>query len=170
MPEESTEDEDEDDGIQEGGRGDRTSSESASPYSRLGKDKDIASWLASKEEKRLKGISKASSGKGLRRTRLNPVSKKQKKRNASYEQSKKEFLEKESNQKCYLCGKTSSLSIHHRDKRGDNLDNPLLFLTLCMIGDYMDKEYPDSNHSHSGGCHGWAEGNKETAREMKLIV
>lgn len=106
----------------------------------------------------------------MSRKGLNAVSKKQKKRNTSYQQATKEHYEDEANRKCFFCGATSSLSIHHRRKRGVHTDDPLYFMTLCMMGNYMDEKYPDMNHSHAGGCHGFIEGNKEWSREKGYIV
>jgi hypothetical protein len=101
---------------------------------------------------------------------LNPVSKKRKKKNVNYKESVESHYADEKNQTCFLCGCSNNLSIHHKKKRGKVLDDEFYFVTLCLIGDYMDRLHPDSNHSHTGGCHGWVEGNKEQAREMKLIL
>ena len=148
----------------------RPSAHGCSPHARVGDS--LESYIRRKEEKRTKAPSKGLSRRvGLTsRKGLSPVSKKQKKKNASYQKEKTEFLSDEKNQQCFLCGSTSSLSIHHRRKRGEYVDDPLYFMTLCMMGDFMDQKYPDSNHSHAGGCHGWVEGNKDMARQLKLIV
>lgn len=143
-----------------------------SKYARGGKDSDVESWLKSKEEKRTKA---AGQGLGRRvgltsRKGLNPVSKKQKKKNSSYQKEKYEFFQREDNQKCFLCGCLNNLSLHHRKKRGEHVDDALYFMALCMVGNFMDEKYPDSNHSHSGGCHGWTHANGELARELKLII
>lgn len=149
---------------------DRLSSAGRSPYSRDVTDSDMAEWLKRKEEKQTKtssfGTAKRS---GLSRTRINPVSKKQKKRNNDYKEATREHYEAEENRKCFLCGCTNNLSIHHRNKRGKETADPFYFITLCLIGGFMDEKYPESNHSHSGGCHGWTEGNKDKARELELI-
>jgi hypothetical protein len=142
-----------------------------SRFARDRKDSSIESWLESKDEKKSKPASKGlSRSKGLvSRKRLNPVSKKQKKRNTEYKKAREEFYKDEANQKCFLCGSTSGLSIHHTKKRGNNISDNKHFVTLCLVGDYMDKLYPDANHSHTGGCHGFIEGNKSIARELKLL-
>lgn len=106
----------------------------------------------------------------MSRKRLNPVSKKHKKRLSGYKESREEFYKDEVNQKCFLCGSVNNLSIHHKKKRGKETDDPFYFVTLCIIGNYMDLEYPDANHSHSGGCHGFIEGNKSIARELGLLL
>lgn len=141
------------------------------PYSRVGKD-SVDAWIRRKEEKRL---GKTQSGITRRtglvsRKGLNPVSKKQKKRNNDYKDAIKEHYEDEANQKCFLCGCSNNLSIHHKKKRGKETSDPFYFVTLCLVGNAMDERYPDSNHSHTGGCHGWVEGNKSIARELKLIL
>lgn len=171
MGEESTE------GISEGSdkedqERDQETNSGRSRYARGSTDSSIAGWLASKEKGQVKPARKGlGRGKGLvSRKGLNPVSKKQKKKNSSYQQATTEHFKDEANQKCFLCGSTEALSIHHRRKRGKHIDDPFYFMTLCMIGDYLDKQYPDMNHSHSGGCHGFVEGNKEWAREKGYIV
>jgi len=143
----------------------------ANPYSRVGKDESVASWLESKAKRELERSAKRSAGRaGLKRGKINPVSKKQKKRNSGYKDAMAEHYSEEENQKCAMCGCRNALSIHHKNKRGKETDDAFYFITLCMIGDFMDKRYPDSNHSHSGGCHGWVEGNKDKARELKLLL
>jgi hypothetical protein len=138
---------------------------------------NISDWLARKDEKKLKPIAKnvsrrtgLSRGGQLKRTPLNKVSKKQKKKNGDYAKAKKEFYKEDDNRKCYCCGCDNNLSIHHIKKRSDgNISNKETFVTLCLTGNYMDAQYPEANHSHSGGCHGFIEGNKSIARELGLL-
>lgn len=133
---------------------------------RLGKAQEFDEWLRRKEEKRSKPSNEGFSRRtGLKRTRLNPVSKKQKKKLVEYKHAREEHYSKEENQKCHFCGKTENLSIHHMKKRGDHLANQETFITLCLTGDFMDKRYPELNHSHQGGCHAFIEANKSWARK-----
>ena len=135
-----------------------------------GKNESLESYLERKEARRLNGKPKGSFGSkrySLKKSPLNKVSPRQKERLKKYKAAAKEHYSHEENQKCYCCGTTSGLSIHHISKRGSNIDKDLV--TLCMTSDYMDCKYPDSNHSHSGGCHGWVEGNKSIARKIGLL-
>jgi hypothetical protein len=100
---------------------------------------------------------------------LNPVSKKQKKRNSAYDKAKKEFYQDESNQKCFLCGTREGLSIHHKGKRGSNTANAEDFATLCLVGNYMDQMHPELNHTGTGGCHGFIHANPSWARANGLL-
>lgn len=103
----------------------------------------------------------------LKKTRLKPVSSKQRKRLSLYEQAKKDHYRSDKNQACFICGSRDGLSIHHVKGRGQNLCNS--FITLCLRGDYLDKKFPELNHNHTGGCHGFVEGNKKWARENGYI-
>lgn len=156
----------------ESDQGDDTgSNQGCSRYSRMGKDSSVASWLASKEEKRTKAASKGlSRGTGFSKgSRLNPVSKKRKKKNVDYKEASESHYSEEKNQRCFLCGKIDNLSIHHKKKRGKYLDDEFYFVTLCIAGSqFMNEKYPDSNPADS--CHQWVEANKGLAREMKLIL
>lgn len=160
----------------------RASPQGTSRYSGMGKSESFDDWL---ERKRAKKEQPKSTGKGLRRrtglgttglgngtlkrTPLNKVSKKQKKRNKDYGKAKERHYAKEENRSCYLCGSREALSIHHKAKRGSNTADESTFVTLCLMGDFMDRKYPDSNHSHTGGCHAWIEANKSIAREIGLL-
>ena len=145
----------------------RMASEGRSRYGRLGASESIDDWTKRQEEKRSGGSKKIPARRsGLKRGKLNPVSKKQKKKNADYTKAKSEHYKNEINQSCALCGTTKNLSVHHAKKRLEgNISNSSTFITLCLIGDYMDRTHPTSNHSHSGGCHSWIEANKTWARE-----
>lgn len=147
-----------------------------SKFSRMGTDQSVSSWLASKEEKRSKATSTGqprrsglSRGKLLKKTTLNKVSKKQKKKNSEYKKAKKVHYASEENRACFLCGCENNLSVHHKEKRGNSIADEETFVTLCLIGNFMDLKYPDSNHSHQGGCHSWIEANKSWAREYGLL-
>lgn len=146
-----------------------------SRYARV--DGGIEDYLRRKEEKRSGVIRKElgrrkglGSGKGLKRTRLNPVSKKQSKKLREYKKAREEHYKDEKNQKCFLCGSTKNLSVHHSEGRGINISKEKSFVTLCIIGRSMDELYPDSIHSHSGGCHGWAHANASIARELGITI
>jgi hypothetical protein len=135
-----------------------------------GKNESFESYLERKEARRINGKLKGafnSKRYSLKRTPLKKVSPKQKERLKKYKAATKEHYADESNQSCYLCGATTGLSIHHISKRGGNIDKNLV--TLCMTSDFMNQTNPDSNHSHTGGCHGWVEANKSLARKMGLL-
>jgi len=143
-----------------------------SRYAGRGKNESLEDWIAKKEER----ANRASQGYGgmrssgtLKKTQLNPVSKKQKKRNDEYKKARESHYSRQENRQCRCCGTTNNLSIHHTEKRGCNTSNEESFITLCIIGDFMDRKFPESNHSHSGGCHGWVEANKSQARELGLM-
>ncbi len=140
-------------------------------------DDTLSDWFARKEAKRSKStgfnVSKRTGlnrGGQIKKTALNKVSKKQKKKNSEYKKARESHYSKESNQVCFICGRSNNISIHHSRKRGGNTSNEETFFTLCLIGNFADKLYPNSNHSHSGGCHGWVEGNKSIAREIGLLI
>jgi hypothetical protein len=134
-------------------------------HDRHSKDESVEQWLARKEKRRLERLS-PEFGR-LKRSSLKPASNKRKKKLVEYKKASAEYLQ--DNSSCELCGCTNNLSIHHVAKRGSNLSNKDKFMTLCILGDYMDKQYPDSNHSHSGGCHGWVEGNKSLSRKLGYL-
>ena len=148
-----------------------TSDTGRSRYSRMATDTSISSWLESKTKDKSKSIRKGlSRGKRLvARKGLNKVSKKQKKKNQEYKKAREEFYKDETNQKCFLCGCSDNLSIHHTKKRGNSISDATSFVTLCLVGDYMDKLYPNANHSHTGGCHGFIHGNASIGRKLKLL-
>lgn len=153
----------------EGDQGEeRVSPQGSSRFSRDGVDSSISSWLKGKEAKRSEGASPSQSGR-LRSGRLNPVSKKQKKRNTEYKEAREQHYSDESNRRCKLCGTADNLSIHHTRGRGEHTSDTSSFVTLCILGSAMDKAWPDSNHSHSGGCHGWIEANKGFAKEKGIL-
>lgn len=102
------------------------------------------------------------------RSRLKPVSERRSKANEKYAKAKAAYLK--ANRTCEICGKDQALSIHHIGGRsGSKLYDPDNFMTLCLIGDYLDRKFPEANHSHAGGCHGFVEGNKDLAREKQWI-
>lgn len=150
-----------------------------SRFSRVGENSSISDWIAAKEKRRADKAAKRSSGrngfgsgvgaKPLKRTPLKPVSKKQQKKLSDYARARKVHYSDESNRSCFLCGRSDHLSVHHIAKRGTKIADTDQFVTLCLIGDYMDNLYPDSNHSHTGGCHAWIEANKSIARELGLL-
>lgn len=104
----------------------------------------------------------------LKRTRINPISKKQKKRNESYRKKHDEYLK--NHQRCEICGSSENLSIHHKMGRGSYTDKEEFFMVACMSGSFLNQKYPDSNHHHTGGCHGWIEANKKIARANGWIL
>lgn len=155
--------------IQKSGELEHRASQGSSAYGKLGKSESFDDWQKRKEEKRSGGAKKVpakqlrSSG-GLKRGRLNPISKKQKKKNLEYAKAKKEFYSKEDNQWCAICGQTTGLSIHHTEKRiGGNLADQSTFLTLCLTSNFLNDKHPELNQSASG-CHGFVESNKGWAR------
>lgn len=113
-----------------------------------------------RREDRLNGVEKPKKErKGLR-----PVSKKQSKKLQEYAKAREQHYSKPENKCCEICGRTDGLSVHHVGKRGNEIANADKFITLCIIGNYLDGLHPELNHSHSGGCHGFIEGNKAWAR------
>jgi hypothetical protein len=107
-----------------------------------------------------------SRGSGqLKRTPLNKVSKKKKKQNSEIEAAYKRHYADPANRVCACCGTDNGLSIHHKKGRGPYAADETTFVTLCTIGDFLDRLHPTLNHSHAGGCHGFVEGNKKWARE-----
>lgn len=102
-------------------------------------------------------------GKGLRK-----VSKKRKKEHLEYSKVSKKFLIE--NPECEICGQREHLSVHHKKGRGKYLCDTEHFMVACVVGNYLDAVYPESNHFHTGGCHGWIEANKEKARELGYIT
>jgi len=145
--------------------GERTLPEGCSRFSRSRIDSSFEEYLSNKEAKRLESTKPVPS-KRIRSGRLNPVSKKGRKKRQEYAKASKEHYQNDENRRCALCGSQGNLSIHHIKKRleGNHAEKET-FITLCLTSKFMDERYPQSNHSHSGGCHGWIEGNKEWARE-----
>lgn len=140
-----------------------------SRYRRIGKAESFDDWLRRKEKKPVKPTST-----GLKRRvglsssgPLNPVSKKQKKKNQEYEKAKKTFYKEEKNQVCFLCGSPNNLSIHHIAKRGNEIANQKKFVTLCLIGSSYSKQFPHLNQTES--CHDFVEKNKGWARANHLL-
>lgn len=118
-----------------------------------------------RREDRLNGVPKQKKErKGLR-----PVSKKQSKKLQAYKKARDEHYSSDENKRCAICGRTNGLSIHHESKRGNEIANADRFITLCLIGSYLDELYPELNHSHTGGCHGFIEANKSWAREKGYL-
>lgn|SRR6478609_2921208 len=151
-------------------REERLSSQGSSRFSRDGVDSSISDWLASKEKKRSEGAGKIQPGRGrLNRTKLNPVSKKGKQRQQEYKKAREEHYSNEANQKCFLCGSTSNLSIHHIRGRGKYTSDTSTYRTLCLVGSYMDEAWPELNSSGGTGCHGFIHANPSWAREHGLL-
>ena len=124
-------------------------------YERYVREKEI--------RKREKG--KPKPRKPLKRTRLNLVSKKQKKRNREYKKAREKHYENEENRSCAICGATNHLSIHHSRGRGRFTERKETFITLCCLGDTFNKIYPELNSCGGIGCHGGVEANHNWARE-----
>ena len=97
----------------------------------------------------------------MKRTRLNPVSKKRAKELQTYRQLRHQFLSL--NKVCEAgivlsaegieanCTKWAT-EIHHKKKRGKNLNNTETWLPVCRH------------------CHEWIENHKSKARELKLLA
>ena len=147
-------------------------SQGCSRFARSSESSSIHEWLERKEKGSVKPKRKAiTRSKRLgKKQSLKPISEKQKKKNSSYASAKAKFYAKEENRSCFLCGGVNHLSIHHKSKRGNLIDDLNTFVTLCLVGNFMDLKYLESNHSHQGGCHSWVEANKSIARELKLIL
>lgn len=79
-------------------------------------------WLNRKEKPKEKKIYR------LKRSPINPVSKKQKERLSRYNEAKKNHYK--SNNFCDICLTEQNLTIHHISGRGKNIDKNLV--TLCM--------------------------------------
>lgn len=124
-----------------------------------------------RKERRLNGEPKPKKiPKPLKKTRLNPVSKKQKKRIKAYAKAREEHYSNADNQVCALCGRDSNLSIHHTKKRGASISDASTFVSLCIIGDVFRSLHPELNlNAGSGGCHGIVEANKSWARSKGLL-
>lgn len=130
-------------------------------------------WLRDKELKRAQKKEKAQREKrfsSLRRSPLNKVSKKQKKRNQEYHQALDRHYEKESNKTCAICGSSNNLSIHHKEGRGSKVASEETFVTLCILGTRFNELYPDLNPNNGLGCHQGVEANKGWARENGFLV
>lgn len=140
-------------------------------------DKKLHEWLERKraKEKQPEGAGKRNGlrkvplkrGSELKKTKLNPVSKKQKKRLQEYEKAKEKHYKHDANRVCAICGSSNNLSIHHKSKRGSNIASDLV--TLCLIGNYLSNLHPELNPS-SSGCHGFVEANKGWARENGWLL
>lgn len=100
------------------------------------------------------------------RSRLRSVSKKQQKRLKEYNE-----IQPTEDTHCEICGGKTRLSRHHKSGRGANLSNRDSIIWLCIMGseDFLRRRFPDANHSHSGGCHGFVEANKRWARENGFL-
>ena len=157
---------------QENPRGMSSPSQGCSRFARASELSSIHEWLERKEKGSVKPERKAitRSKRFGKKQSLKPVSEKQKKKNSSYALAKAKHYHNEDNQECFLCHCRDNLSIHHKAKRGNLIDDLDTFLTLCLVGNFMDLKYLESNHSHQGGCHSWVEANKSIARELKLIL
>lgn len=144
----------------------RVSNKGCSRYARVAESESISAWLERKDKKQSEQIAKRNSG----RKGLNRVSKKQKIKNKLYKEAREVHYADEDNRQCFLCGTHDNLSVHHKIKRGTKIDDAFYFVTLCILGTAMDERYADSNHSHSGGCHGWLHANAKLAKELGLIL
>lgn len=148
-----------------------SSNKGCSRFSRASESSSIHEWLDRKEKGSIKPERKDfSRSLGSGSNPIKSVSKKQQKKNSSYASAKARHYHNEDNQECFLCHRRDHLSIHHKAKRGKFIDDSDTFVTLCLVGNFMDLQYPDSNHSHQGGCHSWVEANKSISRELKLIL
>lgn len=86
-----------------------------------------------------------------------------------YAKARKKYLNENPN--CEICGNSKNSSLHHKAGRSGKLIYDIeYFSNLCLASDYCDVIYPESNHNHSGGCHGWVEANKDLARELGWLV
>ena len=158
----------------EGNRGEEQPlSSGRGPYSRM--DDTLEAYYQRKEAKRSKqpstGLGRRTGlnrGSVLKKTPLNPISKKQQKKLREYKKAREEHYSDEENQKCFLCGSTKNLSIHHIAKRGNLISDQSRFITLCLTGNYLNALYPDHNQS-GAGCHGHVEANKDWARQYGYI-
>ena len=122
--------------------------------------------LMKRKQERLAGKKKEPK----KRKRLKPKSKKQRLRDEEYQALHKEYFSLPHNRRCALCGTSEALSIHHTEKRGDNQNKTETWVTLCLLNNQFTKyKFPEANHSHSGGCHGFVEGNKEWARKNGFL-
>lgn len=135
----------------------------------LGKNESFDDWIKRKAEKKSQTAgSRDGKRKGfLRRSKLSPVSKKQKKKLSEYQKSRNEHYSKEENRVCFICGQSNNLSIHHESKRGSNISNQETFITLCLTGDYLNRLHPTLNQAE--GCHNFVEKNKGWAREKGYL-
>ena len=100
-----------------------------------------------------------------RRTPLKTVSKSRSKEAREYASASRLWLGGKS---CEVCGQQNHLSIHHKKGRiGKLLNDKRWWMCACLIGseDYLKEAFPDANHCHSGGCHGFIEANANLARE-----
>ena len=132
---------------------------------------DFEEWL-NRDKKKKRGTyrdrvlsGEQKSWKDKKKTRLNAFSKKQQKKNTSYENAKAKYLKE--NPACEICGKTDNLSIHHKAKRGDLIDDPDFFMTTCLTGTYLNDMFPELNRTE--GCHNVIESNKRWAREQGYL-
>lgn len=133
--------------------------------SRFSRKIDLSEWLSRKEKVKPERIKPTFT----KRTRLNTVSKKGKKKQQEYAKAKAEHYRDTKNQRCAICGKAENLSIHHAAKRAEgNHANKETFITLCLLGDFLNKKFPELNQVGSG-CHGFVEANKSWARENNYL-
>lgn len=100
---------------------------------------------------------------------LRPISKKRQPEQAKYSRESVKWLEGKC---CKVCGTENNLSVHHTAGRGALLNVKSLWIAACLIGseEFLKKKYPNSNHSHSGGCHGWIEANHSLSRELGYVI
>lgn len=150
----------------------QVSSKGSSRFSRTGIDSSISDWINSKEKGPTKRASKVQRGRGRLNPGkgLNPVSRKQKKKNADYKKAREEHYSKIENRRCALCGTTDNLSVHHTNKRGNNIADASTFVTLCILGSAIDAIFPELNSCQGLGCHGKVERNKGWARDNNLLI
>jgi CRISPR/Cas system-associated protein Cas10 (large subunit of type III CRISPR-Cas system) len=128
----------------------------------------LRTWLAKRESRAL-GEKKSRKTYQLKRTRLKPISAKQRKRNKEYKQATLAHYEQEANQVCAICGRSDNLSIHHSEGRGSKTSDKSTFISLCIIGTAFNKLYPELNSNGGLGCHQGVEANKAWARQQGYI-
>lgn len=128
--------------------------------SRFRSQDNLQDWLERKDKKQAKRACSVFP----KRVGLNRISKKGKKKQQEYAKAKEEHYKDDANRRCMVCGSTRNLSVHHSKKRTEgNHSKQETFITLCLLGDYFNKLYPELNQSGSG-CHGFVEANKSWAK------
>lgn len=88
-----------------------------------------------------------NNGSSLKRTRLNPISKKRREQNKDYSKVRKAYMT--AHPKCELCNKANASDIHHKAGRWkERLTDATNFMALCR-----------ECHEHIHKNPGWAYGN-----------
>lgn len=138
---------------------------------------DFEQWISKKDSKKrksgtyreriLKGEQSAWTTK--KRKPMRSSSKKRSKEMSQYSKVSATYLKE--NPECEVCGNPSNPSIHHKKGRlGSLLTDERYFMHACLAGSFLDEMYPESNHNHTGGCHGWIEANRIQARKLGWIL